>query len=207
MISVETSVLMLSSCHPPLNETQAPKLQHYISTQVRYKNQPLPNIIKSRSHCPVVNHWIDRKGDRCMLLRASCHSDRRVDVSDVLVQMKCGRALFVLPYVSVVAEKTAHLTEVLKPMGCKVKGYCGPTTGIPLAPRVSHLSDPIPEPNDDYVLQNDDGRLQSNPQRILLQHRSMVSFSDLTSFIAAGFPFLKCLLCTKLIPAFAPFVK
>ncbi|KAK9815292.1 hypothetical protein WJX72_001157 [[Myrmecia] bisecta] len=47
-----------------------------------------------------------------------------------------GRALFVLPYVSVVAEKTAHLSTILQAMNCKVKGYMGnDDAGMPLAPR------------------------------------------------------------------------
>ncbi len=38
---------------------------------------------------------------------------------------KYRRALVVLPYVSVVAERTAHLTAVLAPMEIAVRGYCG----------------------------------------------------------------------------------
>ena len=46
-----------------------------------------------------------------------------------------SRALVVLPYISVVAEKTEHLTTVLKAMKCKVKGYFGTGEGgVPLAP-------------------------------------------------------------------------
>lgn len=46
-----------------------------------------------------------------------------------------SKALVVLPYISVVAEKTEHLTKVLKAMKCKVKGYFGSGEGgVPLAP-------------------------------------------------------------------------
>lgn len=46
-----------------------------------------------------------------------------------------SKALVVLPYISVVAEKTEHLTTVLKAMKCKVKGYFGTGEGgVPLAP-------------------------------------------------------------------------
>ena len=46
-----------------------------------------------------------------------------------------SKALVVLPYISVVAEKTEHLTTVLKAMKCKVKGYFGMGEGgVPLAP-------------------------------------------------------------------------
>ncbi len=44
------------------------------------------------------------------------------------------KALFVLPYVSVVVEKTEHLTTILAAMKCKVKGYFGNNeTGTPLS--------------------------------------------------------------------------
>ena len=36
-----------------------------------------------------------------------------------------GRALFVLPYVALVNEKTPHLANLLKPLELKVKGYAG----------------------------------------------------------------------------------
>jgi len=46
-----------------------------------------------------------------------------------------SKALVVLPYVSVVAEKTEHLTTILAAMRCKVKGYYGSGEGgTPLAP-------------------------------------------------------------------------
>ena len=46
-----------------------------------------------------------------------------------------SKALVILPYISVVAEKTDHLTTVLKAMKCKVKGYFGTGEGgVPLAP-------------------------------------------------------------------------
>lgn len=44
-------------------------------------------------------------------------------------------ALFVLPYISVVAEKTAHLTDILKATGCQCKGFFGNAeNGTPLQP-------------------------------------------------------------------------
>eukprot|EP00887_Chlorella_sp_A99_P004871 scaffold4.g4871.t1 len=48
-----------------------------------------------------------------------------------------GRALVILPYISIVAEKAAHLAEVLAPVrGLTVKGYFGSEEGgQPLAPR------------------------------------------------------------------------
>lgn len=47
-----------------------------------------------------------------------------------------SKALVILPYISVVAEKTEHLTSILKEMKCKVKGYTGgDESGTPLAPR------------------------------------------------------------------------
>lgn len=52
---------------------------------------------------------------------------------------KYGRALVVLPYVSIVNEKSAHLETVLKPMHASVKGFCGGAEEgaavQPLAPR------------------------------------------------------------------------
>lgn len=38
------------------------------------------------------------------------------------VLQKYGRALVVLPYASIVSEKTEHLSAVLKPMHATVKG-------------------------------------------------------------------------------------
>lgn len=47
-------------------------------------------------------------------------------------------ALFVLPYISVVAEKTAHFTDVLRSTGCKCKGFYGNAeNGTPLQPGYS----------------------------------------------------------------------
>ncbi|KXZ49542.1 hypothetical protein GPECTOR_20g396 [Gonium pectorale] len=44
------------------------------------------------------------------------------------------RALLVLPYVSIVSEKTEHLTRVLAPMRARVRGYTGADqTGTPLS--------------------------------------------------------------------------
>ena len=55
-----------------------------------------------------------------------------------------SKALVVLPYISVVAEKTEHLTTVLKAMKCKVKGYFGTGEGgVPLAPRSGPDPDPV----------------------------------------------------------------
>ena len=46
---------------------------------------------------------------------------------------KYRRALVVLPYISVVAERTAHLAAVLAPVGIFVRGYCGDAdTNAPL---------------------------------------------------------------------------
>jgi hypothetical protein len=48
------------------------------------------------------------------------------------------RALLVLPYVSIVTEKTQHLQQVLAPMGAVVKGYFGAEQGPPpLSSKVS----------------------------------------------------------------------
>ena len=48
------------------------------------------------------------------------------------------KALVILPYLSVVAEKTEHLTGILREMKCKVKGYMGDDdSGTPLSPRSS----------------------------------------------------------------------
>ena len=45
------------------------------------------------------------------------------------------RALVILPYVSIVAEKTATLTPMLQSVGLQVKGYFGSgETGTPLSP-------------------------------------------------------------------------
>ena len=56
------------------------------------------------------------------------------DDEQYAVQMY-SKALVILPYISVVAEKTEHLTTVLKAMKCKVKGYFGVGEGgVPLAP-------------------------------------------------------------------------
>ncbi|KAK9789408.1 hypothetical protein WJX73_009184 [Symbiochloris irregularis] len=51
-------------------------------------------------------------------------------------QRKCfKKALIILPYISIVVEKTASMERVLKSTGCKVRGYFGAgETGTPLAP-------------------------------------------------------------------------
>ena len=47
-------------------------------------------------------------------------------------------ALFVLPYISVVAEKAAHFTDILHSSGCKCKGfYVNSENGTPLQPGYS----------------------------------------------------------------------
>lgn len=46
------------------------------------------------------------------------------------------RALLVLPYVSIVTEKTAHLADVVAPLGGKVRGYFGVEQGAPLTAKV-----------------------------------------------------------------------
>lgn len=38
---------------------------------------------------------------------------------------RMARALVVLPYISIVNEKTEHLSHILKPLHCLVKGYSG----------------------------------------------------------------------------------
>lgn len=69
----------------------------------------------------------------CQLLDTSC-LDLLVDCVAWMMQMY-SKALVVLPYVSVVAEKTEHLTTILAAMRCKVKGYYGSGEGgTPLAP-------------------------------------------------------------------------
>ncbi len=59
------------------------------------------------------------------------------------MSQKYGRALVVLPYVSIVNEKSAHLETVLKPMHASVKGFCGGAEEgaavQPLAPRCAAL--------------------------------------------------------------------
>ena len=51
-----------------------------------------------------------------------------------VVQMY-SKALVILPYISVVTEKTEHLTAILEAMECRVKGYFGAgESGTPLAP-------------------------------------------------------------------------
>ncbi len=51
---------------------------------------------------------------------------------------KYGRALVILPYISIVNEKTEHLARVLQPMHATVKGYFGSEeSGSPLAPRLA----------------------------------------------------------------------
>jgi hypothetical protein len=49
---------------------------------------------------------------------------------------KYCKALVVLPYISIVGEKTEHLTALLRPMGASVKGFFGgDEDGRPLASR------------------------------------------------------------------------
>lgn len=48
---------------------------------------------------------------------------------------KYGRALVVLPYVSIVCEKSEHLQAVLRPMHAAVKGFYGGEEGQALGPR------------------------------------------------------------------------
>jgi hypothetical protein len=48
---------------------------------------------------------------------------------------KYGRALVVLPYVSIVCEKSEHLAAVLAPMRAAVRGFFGGEEGQALAPR------------------------------------------------------------------------
>ena len=52
------------------------------------------------------------------------------------VPQKYGRVLVVLPYVSIVNEKSQHLEDVLAPMHASVRGFCGADEkGQALAPR------------------------------------------------------------------------
>ena len=53
-----------------------------------------------------------------------------------------GRALVILPFVSIVSEKADHLAAVLKPVGATVKGYFGrdEAAGQPLAPGGEHVA-------------------------------------------------------------------
>jgi hypothetical protein len=58
-------------------------------------------------------------------------------------QQPCqGRALIVLPYISVVAEKAEHLAPIMAAMRCSVKGYHGNQEGTPLAPQVRRVTSP-----------------------------------------------------------------
>lgn len=51
--------------------------------------------------------------------------------------LQFARALVILPFISIVSEKTAHLKAVLQDsIGCTVKGYVGVgENSTPLAPR------------------------------------------------------------------------
>lgn len=78
-----------------------------------------------------------------LLQRQSCKVERppkfskRLDtfVQQLIVCQEWKFALFVLPYISVVAEKTAHLTDILRSTGCKCKGFFGNAeSGMPLQP-------------------------------------------------------------------------
>ena len=54
-----------------------------------------------------------------------------------------SKALVILPYLSVVAEKTEHLTGILRAMRCKVKGYMGnDESGTALSARYVLPEDP-----------------------------------------------------------------
>ena len=54
-----------------------------------------------------------------------------------------SKALVILPYLSVVAEKTEHLTGILRAMRCKVKGYMGnDESGTALSARYELLDQP-----------------------------------------------------------------
>ena len=54
-----------------------------------------------------------------------------------------SKALVILPYLSVVAEKTEHLTGILRAMRCKVKGYMGnDESGTALSARYALLGEP-----------------------------------------------------------------
>jgi replicative superfamily II helicase len=46
------------------------------------------------------------------------------------------RALLVLPYLSIVSEKAAHLSKLLADLKWRVQGYLGETEGQPLAHKV-----------------------------------------------------------------------
>jgi hypothetical protein len=48
-----------------------------------------------------------------------------------------GRALVILPYISVVAEKAAHLSGLVRGLRWVVRGYMGASQGTPLSKRVS----------------------------------------------------------------------
>ncbi len=50
--------------------------------------------------------------------------------------IRTPRALLVLPYLSIVAEKTAHLGGLLVDAGLRVRGYHGDSEGVPLAAKV-----------------------------------------------------------------------
>ena len=68
-------------------------------------------------------------------IRCPCH-----------LPQKYQRALVVLPYVSIVCEKSAHLEAVLKPMGASVKGFFGGEEGQALGPRWAERFCPRPCP-------------------------------------------------------------
>jgi hypothetical protein len=52
-------------------------------------------------------------------------------------QTALPRGLLVLPYLSIVSEKTAHLSMLLEGMKWRVTGYRGETEGQPLSSKVS----------------------------------------------------------------------
>jgi hypothetical protein len=51
-------------------------------------------------------------------------------------QAALPRGLLVLPYLSIVSEKTAHLSMLLEDMRWRVTGYKGETEGQPLSSKV-----------------------------------------------------------------------
>lgn len=59
------------------------------------------------------------------------------------------RGLFVLPYVSIVIEKTAHLNQVLKPSELSVRGYYGKDQISAFRPQVWN-ADVMQLPEDGY---------------------------------------------------------
>ena len=103
-----------------------------MTTAVAYRAQQLSCDKRSvdQACCSMLTrcHVLRQSHDTTSCLELLVHS------AALLVQMY-SKALVVLPYVSVVAEKTEHLTTILAAMRCKVKGYYGSGEGgTPLAP-------------------------------------------------------------------------